>query len=450
MINLFRNNRILEENKEPGLSYFKNEIESSEHKYRQANVKTIKNHLLRKHKINLRSSEAIDFKGKKFYPAAIMLQGLKTVLNFHTAFLVGNPVSLTGTPEAVEIMNKYYRKGNYSKTDWQVLYDLVTYGNAFEYVYLDEKGNIKSKVFRNEDAYPIYDDDYEYKYFVEYWKNKNDGDEHYTIYFPDHVDTYRNSKLVSSMPNYTGLPIHYVSMERADYDQFGDSLMLDLIPIWDSIELLLSKMDDAVTTLSLNPVGVLKGATLTENDMINSVAVGAVLNLETDADFKYANAVMDYNNIKHELDNLYQQLNLVAAIPSNIIGSRNISNVSEESTAMIFQLTENRGRQNQNSLVDGFKERWDKMRILMAANGDNLSDEDFDSIDVSFNINEPVDALNNMKIMEMQYNMGAISKRTIIEKSGFTSDSAQEIQRLSDEGMDIFGAIKEVTEEVQE
>ena len=86
----------------------------------------------------------------------------------------------------------------------------------------------------------------------------------------------------------------------------------------------------------------------------------------------------------------------------------------------------------------------------MAANGDTLTDDDFDSVDVSFNINEPVDALNNMKIMEMQYNMGAISKRTIIERSGFTADSAQEIQRLADEGMDIFGAIKEVSEKSED
>lgn len=438
MINIFKNDNIFTK-KEPGISFFRSEIESSEHKYRQGKVREIKKHLLRQHKINGRSATPIDFKGQKLIPAAIMLQGLKTVLDFHTAFLVGNPVSITGTPEAVELMNYYYRKGNYSKVDWQVLYDLVTYGNAFEYVYMDENGKIKSKVFRNEDSYPIYDDNYEYKYFVEYWKNKNDGDEHFTIYFPDHVDTYRNNTLLSSTPNYTGLPIHYVAMDKAEYDQFGDSFMLDLIPIWDRIEELLSKIDDAVTKLSLNPIGVLRGATLTENDMIDSRAVGAVLSLEADADYKYANAVMDYQNIKHELDNLYQQFNLVAAVPSNIIGSKNVSNVSENSTAMIFQLTENKGRKNENSLVDGFRQRWEKMRVLMAVNGDTFQDSDFDSIAVSFNINEPVDALNDMKIMQMQYNMGAISKRTIIEKSGFTADSAQEIQRLEEEGISIFG-----------
>lgn len=37
----------------------------------------------------------------------------------------------------------------------------------------------------------------------------------------------------------------------------------------------------------------------------------------------------------------------------------------------------------------------------------------------------------------MQYNMGALSKRTIMELSPYTTDSAQELQRLEDEGKKI-------------
>ena len=37
----------------------------------------------------------------------------------------------------------------------------------------------------------------------------------------------------------------------------------------------------------------------------------------------------------------------------------------------------------------------------------------------------------------MQYDMGAISKRTIMELSPYTTDSAQELQRLAEEGKSI-------------
>lgn len=244
-------------NQEPGLSYFRSQVGSSEHVFRQSQVQRIHNHLLRQHDVKRRALSKYNFKGKSFTPASIVLQGCKSVITFHTAYLVGNPVTITGTPKAVELINKHYRKGIYSKTDWDILKELVTYGNAFEYVYLDEYGRIKSKVFRNKDAYPIYDHDNNYCYFVEYWKTKQGTDEHFTIYYPTHVDSYVNGRLVESKDNFTGLPIHYIAMDRSEYDQFGDSMMLDLIPIQDKIEGLLSKLDDAITTLSLNPIGVI-------------------------------------------------------------------------------------------------------------------------------------------------------------------------------------------------
>ena len=424
---------------EPGLDYFKSVIGSSEHTFRQGQVRTIHSHLLRSHDVLRRKDYKFIFKGTTFDPAAIVLQGLKTVVNFHTAYLLGNPVSITGTPKAVELMNNYYRKGLYSKTDWQILYELITYGNAFEYVYWDKATNsIKSKVFRNKDSYPIYNENLEYSYFVEHWKNKTDDTEHFVIYYPTHIDTYVNNRRVSRKKNLTGLPIHYVGMERSDYDQFGDSMMLDLIPIQDRVEWLLSKVDDGITTLSLNPVGVMTGAKLTEKDMTSSQISGQVLCLEEGADFKYANAVMDYNCIKYEFDQLYQQFNLVAAIPSSILGQSNIANVSENSMSMVYQLTENRGKQNMNSLLDGFRQRWEYMRKLLNIKHIRFSDKDFDSLNVTFNINKPVDTKQDFENMYIQYKIGAISKRTIMEKSPYTTDSAQEMQRLEEEGRPIF------------
>ena len=183
--------------------------------------------------------------------------------------------------------------------------------------------------------------------------------------------------------------------------------------------------------------------------MVNSNISGAVLNLDVDADFKYANAEMDYNNIKFELNQLYQQFNIVAAIPSSILGQNNIANVSENSMSMIYQLTENRGKQNMNSLLEGFRTRWEYIRKLNSIFGKTISDNDFDSLNVSFNINKPIDTQQHMENMKIQYEMGALSKRTVMEQSPYTTDSAQELQRLEDEGKSIYSSPFEETNKEQ-
>lgn len=423
---------------EPGLSYFKNQISSSEHTFRQSQIEKIRGHLLRKHDVLKRLTQTYNFKNTLFVPAAIVLQGLRTVINFHTAYLVGNPVSITGTPNAVEVINKIYRKGAYSITDWRILQNLLTYGNSYEYVFLDDKGVIKSKVFRNKDSYPIYDESGNYKYFVEYWKERESGVEHFVIYYPTHIDIYKNNRLIDTKENYTGLPIHYAVMDRGEYDWYGDPLTLDLIPIQDKIENLLSKIDDAITTLSLNPVGVLVGPRITDSQMIDSNIAGSVLNLGEGDSFNYAVANLDYQSIKYELDQLYQQFNLVAAIPSSILGQNNIANVSENSMSMVYQLSENKGKQNMNSLIEGFKQRWEKIRALLALTNNPLSDDDFESLNVAFNISKPVDTKQNMENMEIQYSLGAISRRSIMEQSPYSVDTAQELKRLEDEGKGIY------------
>lgn len=181
--------------------------------------------------------------------------------------------------------------------------------------------------------------------------------------------------------------------------------------------------------------------------MIDSNIAGAVLNLEEGGSFKYSSATMDYSCIKYELDQLYQQYNLVACIPSSILGQNNIANVSENSMSMVYQLTENKGKENVNSLVEGFNQRFEKMRILMNLINDPISDEDYDSLNVTFNISKPIDTKQNMENMKTQYDMGAISKRTIMEQSPYTTDSAQELQRLADEGKAITEQNDEVMEE---
>lgn len=408
--------------------WFTDEVNKSEHMKRISNVIIIKNYLLRLHKVLQRKD--FKFKDETYSTAKIVLNTLKSILNFHTSYVIGNPISISGEPDAVKVFNKVYKKGIYTKTDYQIVNDLYTYGNAFEYTYLDN-GVIKSKVIANEDAYPVYDDDFNYVAFVEHWEDFTSGHSNYIVYTPTLVQHYVDNVLVKEDNNLSGLPIHYCMMDKTEYNFFGDSIMNDLMPIMNQIESLLSKLDDAITTLSLNPIGVSEGQRI--DGSIPKDIVGATINLEDGGDFKWVNAQMDYNNIKLLLDSLVQQLYAVAGVPASVIGQGNIANVSEVSLKLLFSQTDNKAKQTVQVLKEGFYKRFEYFRKLLEISGTAISDDNYDSLDITFSVNRPVDTSSLMDELKTQYEMGAISKQTIIDISPYTVDVSSEMQRIEAE-----------------
>ena len=346
---------------------------------------------------------------------------------------------------------QYYEQGGFVHTggywdnieaDLKIARDLISYADAFEYVYLDENNKIRSKIIKNTDAYPLYDAEGKYYCFVENWTDSDTRLSYSNVYYPDRVEIYKGRELVDTKENLTGLPIWYSSLDKTKYDNFGDPFLLDLIPIMDSVENLLSKLDDAVTTLSMNPFGVVSGQRIKSE--IPKDIVGVTLNLEDGGSFNYANATMDKDSIKLELDYLIQQFYAVACVPSSILGQSNVANVSETSITMLYQQTSNFNRQFITEMTKGFMQRMEYIRKLMEIQGQTVTDEVFDSINFLFNVSKPVDNEANMNNMKIQYDCGAISKQTIIDKSPYTTDTALELQRLQDEAK-VSQEIEELT-----
>ena len=408
--------------------WFQDAVDSTEHMKRISNVIEIKQYLLRMHKILQRKD--FKFKEETYTTAKIVLNTLKSIINFHTSYVVGNPISITGEQEIVKKYNSVYKKGMYTKVDYQIAEDLFTYGNAFEYVYKD--GNvIKSKVIANEDAFPVYDEHENYVAFVEYWQDIENGHKNYIVYTPAMVQVYQDNLLVSEYANLSGLPIHYASLDKSEYNFFGDSALNDLIPIMNQIETLLSKLDDAINTLSMNPLGVSMGQRIT--DTTPKDICGTVLNLEDGGDFKYATAQMDYQNIKLLLDSLTQQLYAIASVPAAVIGQGNIANVSEISLKLLFSQTDNKAKQMIQVLKEGMYKRFEYIRKLLALDSIAFSDDMFDGLDITFTFNRPIDTNSLINELKTQYDMGAISRQTIIDKSPYTVDTSMEIQRIESE-----------------
>jgi len=407
--------------------WFQDVPQEIEHQKRIGNVLDIKEYFLRLHKILQRPD--FKFKGETYTTAKIVLQTLKSIINFHASYVLGNPISITGEQNLVKEFNRIYKKGRYNTADYQIGQDLTKYGNAFEYDYLDS-GVVKCHIISNESAYPVYDDAENYIAFVEYWKDADEGTEHYYVYYPDKVQIWKNNVMESERPNLTGLPIHYASLDKTEYNFFGDSPMNDLIPIMDRIEKLLSKMDDSITTLSLNPIGVCAGRTTDAS--VSKDMCGEMLVFEAGGNFQYATATLDYNSIKLELDNLIQQLYTIACVPSAVIGQSNIANVSEISLKLLFSQSDNKAKKMTKVLKDGFYKRFIYFRQLLALQNKTFSDDDFDELDITFNYNRPVDTQSMINELKTQYDMGAISKQTVIDLSPYTTNTALELQRLKE------------------
>jgi hypothetical protein len=79
----------------------------------------------------------------------------------------------------------------------------------------------------------------------------------------------------------------------------------------------------------------------------------------------------------------------------------------------------------------GLRERFKIFDKLLAFKGIRFNDDDY--VSVEFNYSRPVNAQELLDELNVQYGMGAISKKTIIEKSPITTDVSQEMDRLADE-----------------
>ena len=413
-----------------GLNWYQDEIRRTENASRINMVVDIDDYLLREHKVLQR--ENFEFKEKTFETAKIVLQSIRMALDFHASYVAGLPLSFVGKQSMIEVMEGVYKKGQYAMIDYIIAMELLKHGEAWEYIYLKDK-KIMSKIFRSSESYPCYDEKGNYYAFIEYWRDADSGAEYHTIYYPDRVEVYEENELVDTKENLTGLPIHYKGMTPSAYPQFGEPFVNDLIPILDQIELLLSRVMDGVYTLSTNPIAYQTGRSVVEDEPINANMVGACIRVDDGGQFGYANAEMDYSTIKLELDNLLSQFYAIACIPAAMFGQTNNANVSETSLGMLFYNSDIIGRKTMYSLKEGFVTRWEYMRKLLSLMGTEISDEEFDSIDCSFNINRPTDTQSAMNEMKMQRDMGAISIQTIIENSKHTANTALELERLQAE-----------------
>lgn len=419
-----RLNKYINENYGTNPLWFIEEVRQSFHLVRIGKVEKYKNYLRGLHDILAKPD--VVHKGVEFNTSKMILQTLKTIFNFHSTYVLGRPISLIGSRSMVNVYNGIYRKGRYNKINFNLVDQMIKFGDAFEYVYYD--GKIKSKIIDSLDAYPIYNSNNEYVGFIEYYGDVVSNIETYIIYSDSAVEVWNNDggtfNLIETRPNISGLPIHYKNSD----EMFGVSLLEDVKPIMDKIEVVLNRLDDSVYTLSMNPLGVISGQQLNNN--VDSEGIGYVLGLEDGGAFKWAVAMLDSNSIRLLLDTLFNQLWTVAQVPSIVMGSGNISNVSEVSLKLLFALAHNKGLEHTIYLTNGFDDRHEAIGRILDKQGKTFGE--FDYIGVEYSLNRPTDDKEIVEMLSTQFKDGALSLESYVDKSPLITDVGQELERLGE------------------
>lgn len=420
--------------------WFAEEVQQAHHISRVSKVLNNKQYLNGKlHKVLERQDT--QYKNEELKVSKMILQTSKAILRTHNSYIMGKRVSLTGTDNMVKEYNKVFRKGKYNSINYKIVKDLNAYGDIFEYVYYSN-GKATSKLISSEDGYPIYDDMGDYVGFIEHWTDALSSIAYYIVYKDNVVERWTNKGgnyiLEDTKANITGLPIHYTNGQDTEIENFGRSLLEDIKPILNKVEYLLNKMDDAITVLSLNPIPYVSGQRV--EGSIDADSIGYMISLEDGAEFKYAVAELDSNSIKILYNALVEQLVIISGVPSHMFGQSNIANVSEVSLKILYQNLDAMARELEVYLRDGLEERFEKLEVLLNKKGIRFSDEDY--IDLEFNYNRPIDSSEVIEQLSKQYNDGAISKRTYIEKSPLTNNVDSEIKRIEEDSKNIESVVE--------
>lgn len=410
--------------------WFLDEVKDQWHMQRIFKVLDNKEYLAGKHKIKNRVDEV--YNGKVFETRKIILNYAKTLLAFETAFLLKNPVTLISND--IDVLGEYkkvYREGKYHQIDFDILSQMVRYGEVYEYIYIDKNKRIKSILIRGEDAFPLYDHTGQLIGLIQHYIF--DGISYYTIYGEDSVleynDTMGGLHLTGSYSNLGGLPIPYVLPSELD-ELRGNASLNDYIDILDAMEDLISKYTDSFYKLGLNPLPVFKGTKLSTKDGgMDKRAVGFALELAEDADFDFVGAKMDYLSFKELFTTLKQSLLDISMTPAIATNSQEVSNVSETSVRMLYSLAQIKSAMNERFMRLGLEKRWGKIKGLLRVLDKDIAEDAY--IDCQFNYNIPQ---NEGEIIDNLTK--AVGKQPImsieraVEVNPYTVDVNGEISRI--------------------
>ena len=410
-------------------NWFIEEVQSVTNQQRVMNVMNLKDYLNGQHRILQKPNEK--FAGKEYVPRKIVLNHALTLLNFQTSFLLQNPVTITGKERIVKEYQKVNKQGRYDRLNYKILHKMLSYGQVYEYVYLD-KNTIKSKLIDASEGYPVWNDDNEMIAFIQAYTVN--GVDYYVVYSKDVVETYNNKggqlRLTGRYANLSGLPIVYKTMNEVNENE-GKSELENWISILDNLEDLISKATDGYYKY-ITGIPVITGQQLKGEGLPVDI-IGAGLNLDDGATFEFVSNKFDSNAFDTLYETLLNALYTVAHLPAIAVGRTDISNVSTEAVRILYQMALMKAGQNEQYMREGIEQRFEKIRRLLAYKGVTFTDDEFDSLGLVFSYQLPSNDKEVIENMKALREIGGLSLQTMIEQNPYVYDVQQELMRLKEE-----------------
>lgn len=151
------------------------------------------------------------------------------------------------------------------------------------------------------------------------------------------------------------------------------------------------------------------------------------------------------NQINHQAfqviyDTLKQELINIASIPAVSLNSTDVSNLSETSMQMLYQLADMKAGINEKYLREGLEQRNEKVVQLLETLGKSYDEDTIDSLDMVFHYSRPVDETNVIDNVVKLYQVGAISLESLLDIAPYITNTHQELERIKND------ATKAVTE----
>lgn len=413
-------------------NWFMEEVKTVSNQQRINQILDVKEYLSGKHSILLRQPEM--YNGKTFYPRRIVLQYANTILNFQTAYLCKNPITLTGNENVIKTYQQVQKQGGYDRINFNILDKVVKYGQVAEYVYLDDDGIIKSKLFDPADSYPVYNDEGQLIAFIEFYTIG--GVDHYTLFTEEQVAKFNNKggrlSLEAQYANLSGLPIVYHTQNELSATE-GRSELADWLSILDAMEDLISKYTDGFYKF-MNPIPVAIGQQLTGQGLPTDIAGGG-LTLDDGSDFKMVGNNLDYKTFDTLYKTLVQSLLDISSTPAVSMNKTDISNLSEVSIKLLFSLANIKAGFNEMFMRAGMEQRFNKIRQLLTFKGITFTDDEYDTLDVVFHYAMPSNDKEIIDNLKQLHEMGAISLESILSHSPYTTDVQMEMEKIKGEGI---------------
>jgi len=414
------------------IHWFVDEVSEYHHQRRVNDIIDKKEYLSGYHNILKRGAET--YNGKVYEPRKVVLQYVQTIVNFQTSYLLKNPITLTGDKHVVSEYKKIYRKGKYNRIDFDILDSIVKYGNAYEYIYFDKEGKVTSKLIKPENSFPVFNHENHLIAFIESYVA--DFSDYYIVYYEDRVEQWSNVgdadlKLMNTYKNISGLPICYKNQNELD-DNFGRSDLDDIIGILDNMEDLLSKFTDSFYKHH-NPIPVVVGQQL-KGDGLNQNVVGGGIVLDDGADFKMISNELDFQSFESIYKTLKQALLDISNTPAVSMNNTDVSNLSEVSMKLLFQLADIKAGLNEKYIREGLEKRFEKIRKILSVVGVQINEETFDTLNVVFQYSRPTNEKDIIDNLSKLREIGAVSIETILNNAPYINDVGEEQQRLSMEG----------------